>query len=88
MHAPQVIANSRALAARLVSHGYVMATGGSDNHLVLWDLRVRAASPAVVCCCDASLEAPRRDRPTNARVRGQAERTHTHTATMSNILPN
>lgn len=35
----QVIANSRALAARLVSHGYVMATGGSDNHLVLWDLR-------------------------------------------------
>lgn len=35
----QVIANSRALAARLVSHGYVMATGGSDNHLVLWDQR-------------------------------------------------
>ena len=38
-YAHQVIANSRALAAALVKRGYVMATGGSDNHLVLWDLR-------------------------------------------------
>ena len=35
----QVISNSRALAAALVARGYVMATGGTDNHLVLWDLR-------------------------------------------------
>jgi glycine hydroxymethyltransferase len=38
-YAGQVVSNARALAARLVSHGYVMATGGTDNHLVLWDLR-------------------------------------------------
>ena len=35
----QVITNARALAAALVAKGYVMATGGTDNHLVLWDLR-------------------------------------------------
>jgi len=38
-YAKQVKANSRALAAALVSKGYTMATGGTDNHLVLWDLR-------------------------------------------------
>jgi glycine hydroxymethyltransferase len=38
-HYAQVIANSRALAAALVGFGYKLATGGSDNHLVLWDLR-------------------------------------------------
>lgn len=36
----QVRANSRALAKRLIDeYGYKMATGGTDNHLVLWDLR-------------------------------------------------
>ncbi|KAK9797433.1 hypothetical protein WJX73_003651 [Symbiochloris irregularis] len=35
----QVRANSRALAARLVKHGYKLVTDGTDNHLVLWDLR-------------------------------------------------
>ena len=34
-----MVANSRALAARLVEHGYTLCTGGTDNHLVLWDLR-------------------------------------------------
>jgi glycine hydroxymethyltransferase len=38
-YAKQVIANSRALAAALLEHGYKLQTGGSDNHLVLWDLR-------------------------------------------------
>jgi glycine hydroxymethyltransferase len=38
-YAKQVIANSRALANTLVNHGYKLQTGGSDNHLVLWDLR-------------------------------------------------
>jgi glycine hydroxymethyltransferase len=35
----QVKANARALGARLVKHGYKLVTGGTDNHLVLWDLR-------------------------------------------------
>lgn len=35
----QVVANCRALAARLTQHGYSLVTGGTDNHLVLWDLR-------------------------------------------------
>ena len=38
-YAKQVISNARALAATLVGHGYKLQTGGTDNHLVLWDLR-------------------------------------------------
>jgi len=35
----QVKANASALADRLTSKGYKMATGGTENHLVLWDLK-------------------------------------------------
>jgi len=35
----QVKANSRALGARLMKHGYKLVTDGTDNHLVLWDMR-------------------------------------------------
>lgn len=35
----QVISNSKALASRLVELGYQLVSGGSDNHLVLVDLR-------------------------------------------------
>jgi len=35
----QVKANSAALCAFLVSKGYKMATEGTENHLMLWDLR-------------------------------------------------
>lgn len=36
----QVKANIKALGKRLVDdYGYSLATGGTDNHLVLWDLR-------------------------------------------------
>ena len=35
----QVVANSRALGASLTGRGYKLVTGGTDNHLVLWDLR-------------------------------------------------
>jgi len=38
-YARQVVANSKALASALVAKGYQLATGGSDNHLILWDLR-------------------------------------------------
>lgn len=43
----QVRANSRALGARLMKHGYKLVTDGTDNHLVLWDLR-KEVEP---CCC-------------------------------------
>jgi len=35
----QVVANARALASRLESHGYRIVSGGTDNHLMLVDLR-------------------------------------------------
>ncbi|PKI84177.1 glycine hydroxymethyltransferase [Malassezia vespertilionis] len=38
-YAKQVRANAQALAAKLFSYGYKLQTDGSDNHLVLWDLR-------------------------------------------------
>ena len=38
-YAQQVIKNAQALADELVKNGYKLQTGGTDNHLVLWDLR-------------------------------------------------
>ncbi|KAG4948605.1 hypothetical protein JHK82_041788 [Glycine max] len=35
----QVVANCKALAQQLIEHGYKLVSGGSDNHLVLVDLR-------------------------------------------------
>lgn len=40
----QVVSNCKALAARLIELGYRLVSGGSDNHLVLVDLR-----PLVSC---------------------------------------
>jgi len=39
IYSKQVKLNAAALAAKLVSYGYSMATGGTENHLVLWDLK-------------------------------------------------
>jgi len=39
LYAKQVKANAAALAAFLVSKGYKLATDGTENHLMLWDLR-------------------------------------------------
>lgn len=39
MYQQQVVKNCQALAARLSHHGYNIVTGGSDNHLLLVDLR-------------------------------------------------
>ncbi|KAK5984913.1 Glycine hydroxymethyltransferase [Trichostrongylus colubriformis] len=38
-YSKQILANSNALAQKLVSLGYSLATGGTDNHLCLVDLR-------------------------------------------------
>ena len=38
-YAQQVIKNAQALAEELVKNGYKLQTGGTDSHLVLWDLR-------------------------------------------------
>ena len=39
VYSEQVIKNAQALANKLTSRGYAMATGGTENHLVLWDLK-------------------------------------------------
>jgi len=38
-YAKQVILNAQALSSTLVSYGHKLQTNGTDNHLVLWDLR-------------------------------------------------
>lgn len=39
VYAKQVRANAVALGNYLISKGYKLVTGGTENHLVLWDLR-------------------------------------------------
>jgi len=38
-YSQQVVKNSKALAGYLIQFGYTLCTGGTDNHLILWDLR-------------------------------------------------
>lgn len=45
-YSAQVVANARALADTLMGHGYKLVTDGTDNHLVLWDLRPSGVSGA------------------------------------------
>ena len=35
----QIVANAKALAAGLMAHGFQLLTGGTDNHLMMMDLR-------------------------------------------------
>jgi len=39
VYSRQIVANAKALAAALVSRGYQLVSGGTDNHLMLVDLR-------------------------------------------------
>jgi glycine hydroxymethyltransferase len=39
VYSKQVVANAQALAKALVSRGYQLVSGGTDNHLMLVDLR-------------------------------------------------
>ena len=51
----QVVRNTQALAKRLTDKGYKMATGGSDNHLILWDLRDQGVTGSKMqAMCDAA----------------------------------
>jgi glycine hydroxymethyltransferase len=46
-YSKQVRANARALADQLkTKYGYTLATGGTDNHLVLWDLKPQGLNGA------------------------------------------
>jgi len=38
-YAKQIVKNAKALAERLLEHGFKLSTGGTDNHLMLIDLR-------------------------------------------------
>merc|ERR1712087_473641 len=38
-YSKRVVANAKALAAALMAKGHKLASDGTDNHLVLWDLR-------------------------------------------------
>ncbi|HEX4796283.1 MAG TPA: serine hydroxymethyltransferase [Humisphaera sp.] len=42
-YARQIVKNAKALADALTSRGYRLVSGGTDNHLMLVDLRARAA---------------------------------------------
>ncbi len=43
----QVVSNAKALAARLTHHGYRIVSGGTDNHLMLVDLRPKGLNGAL-----------------------------------------
>lgn len=52
-YSKQVKANSRALGARLMKYGYKLVTDGTDNHLVLWDMRKeKITGSKMERCCD------------------------------------
>ena len=38
-YAQQVVKNCRVICEELMSHNYKIVTGGTDTHLLLWDLR-------------------------------------------------
>jgi len=46
-YAAQVVTNAKALAARLTHHGYRIVSGGTDNHLMLVDLRPKGLNGAL-----------------------------------------
>jgi glycine hydroxymethyltransferase len=45
-YATQVRVNASALGERLTSHGYKMCSGGTVNHMLLWDMRATGVSGA------------------------------------------
>ena len=43
-YAHQIVANARALAERLIERGFTLVTGGTDNHLILFDATSRGST--------------------------------------------
>ena len=43
-YAKQIVKNAKALAERLLEHGFNLSSGGTDNHLILVDLRNKKVS--------------------------------------------
>jgi glycine hydroxymethyltransferase len=53
-YAKQVRANADAMAQVLFKHGYKLQTDGTENHLILWDLRpIGLTGSKVEKICDA-----------------------------------
>jgi len=63
-----VVSNSQTLAEALISKGHKLATGGTDNHLVLWDLRPHGLTGSKVekVCEAASISLNRNTVPGDA----------------------
>lgn len=54
-YAKQVRANAHAIAQVLFKHGYKLQTDGTENHLILWDLRpLGLTGSKVEKICDAA----------------------------------
>ena len=53
----RVVANCQALSSYLSEHGAKLVTGGTDNHLLLWDLKSEGLSGAKMekVCEEASI---------------------------------
>jgi glycine hydroxymethyltransferase len=47
----QVVTNAKALAAQLMKHGYKLASDGTDNHLMLVDLRPQGLNGKIASEC-------------------------------------
>merc|ERR1711862_401668 len=48
--------NAKALGEALISKGHKLASGGTDNHLLLWDLRPHGLTGGKVCdACNITL---------------------------------
>jgi glycine hydroxymethyltransferase len=58
LYAAQVVANAAALATALLSRGYDLVSGGTDNHLILIDLTSKgiAGKPAAKALDRAGIE--------------------------------
>jgi len=47
-YAQSIIRNAQALGKGLIERGHVIATGGTDNHILLWDVRPRGLTGSKV----------------------------------------
>ena len=47
IYAAQIVKNSKALAKELIEFGFTLSSGGSDNHLILIDLKSKNVNGAI-----------------------------------------